>query len=519
MEVNSKETEAMTGSEQEKIDPKDVPWWTSSRLGLAVIGFFGFINVYALRVNMSVAIVCMVNGTALELLNPDNKTNVTDEIDSGCLSRKSGTAGNLKDGEFLWNKTTQGLVLGSFFWGYLVTQIPGGWVATRIGGKRVFGWTMFAAAILTLLTPIAAQTSYIFLIVIRILLGLATGVAFPAMHAIWGHWSPVMERSKLTSFTYAGAQIGNVITFPLAGMLCQYGFAGGWPSIFYVLGAGTIVWFIAWMLLVTDYPQDHKRISDIERRYILQGLKDSVQTHKKHKVPWVRMFTSLPVWAIVVSNTCSDWGNYTLLTGIPTYMNEVLKFDITSNGLYSALPYIGFWLGINVSGYLADLVRTRGILSTTWTRKLWDAFGKVIPAIMLIALGYLECTQSATAVGLLVLAVALTAPIFSGYTVNHVDIAPAYAGVLFGISNSVAALTGFVSPVVTGILTPDQTREQWLSVFYISAAIYIVGAIFYLLFASGELQEWARDKDSPEVEEMIDKDGVELVDMKRQVVA
>lgn len=65
----------------------------------------------------------------------------------------------------------------------------------------------------------------------------------------------------------------------------------------------------------------------------------------------------------------------------------------------------------------------------------------------------------------------------------------------------------------------QQTREQWLSVFYISAAIYIVGAIFYLLFASGELQDWARDKESPEVEEMLDKDGVELVDMKRQVNA
>lgn len=75
-----------------------VPWWTSSRLGLAVIGFFGFVNVYALRVNMSVAIVCMVNGTALELSNPDNKTNVTDEIDSGCLGLKSGTAANSKVG-------------------------------------------------------------------------------------------------------------------------------------------------------------------------------------------------------------------------------------------------------------------------------------------------------------------------------------------------------------------------------------------------------------------------------------
>lgn len=44
-----------------------VPWWTSSRLGLAILGFFGFINVYALRVNMSVAIVCMVNHTATSI--------------------------------------------------------------------------------------------------------------------------------------------------------------------------------------------------------------------------------------------------------------------------------------------------------------------------------------------------------------------------------------------------------------------------------------------------------------------
>lgn len=48
------------------------------------------------------------------------------------------------------------------------------------------------------------------------------------------------------------------------------------------------------------------------------------------KVPWLKIFTSLPVYAIIVANVCSDWGAYTLLTNIPTYINEVLKFDITS---------------------------------------------------------------------------------------------------------------------------------------------------------------------------------------------
>ena len=58
-----------------------VPFWFSARLGLAVMGFFGFIFVYAIRVNLSVAIVCMVNRTAIasieDSVNSLNASNVT----------------------------------------------------------------------------------------------------------------------------------------------------------------------------------------------------------------------------------------------------------------------------------------------------------------------------------------------------------------------------------------------------------------------------------------------------------
>ena len=38
----------------------------------------------------------------------------------------------------------------------------------------------------------------------------------------------------------------------------------------------------------------------------------------------------------------------------------------------------------------------------------------------------------------------------------------------------------------------DKTREQWQIVFYIAAAIYGIGAIFFTAFSTGEVQPWAR---------------------------
>jgi MFS transporter, ACS family, solute carrier family 17 (sodium-dependent inorganic phosphate cotransporter), other len=41
--------------------------------------------------------------------------------------------------EFGWSSTTQGLILSSFFVGYLTTQVLGGVLADRLGGKGVLG--------------------------------------------------------------------------------------------------------------------------------------------------------------------------------------------------------------------------------------------------------------------------------------------------------------------------------------------------------------------------------------------
>lgn len=77
----------------------------------------------------------------------------------------------------------QGVILSSFFWGYVVTHLPGGILSEKFGGKYSLGLGILSTAIFTLLTPIAVKWGdATALIIIRILMGLGEGTTFPALN-------------------------------------------------------------------------------------------------------------------------------------------------------------------------------------------------------------------------------------------------------------------------------------------------------------------------------------------------
>ncbi len=59
------------------------------------------------------------------------------------------------------------------------------------------------------------------------------------------------------------------------------------------------------------------------------------------------------------------------------------------------------------------------------------------------------------------------------------------------ISNTFATIPGILSPILTGHITKDNTKEEWNIIFWISALIYLLGAIMYGFLGSGETQSWA----------------------------
>jgi MFS family permease len=237
--------------------------WLSCQTVLALIAFFGFCNVYALRVNLSVALVAMVNDTT-----------------------KNGTW------KFYWREdsTIKGVILSSFFIGYIATQLIGGWLSQSFGGKRVYGYGILLTAILSLLSPLAVNYSVWLLVVLRIAEGMCEGVTFPAMHSLLGQWATPMDRSKLAGISYSGAFFGTVISILLSGLLCD---KLGWPSVFYFFGMVSVGWWFLWTYLVYDTPDAHPRISVKERKYIEQCLATTkvrcscsdLKTQKKYLVP------------------------------------------------------------------------------------------------------------------------------------------------------------------------------------------------------------------------------------------
>lgn len=56
-----------------------------------------------------------------------------------------------------WDKTTQGFILSAYFYGFVISQLPGGYIAGRFGGKRVVLVGMFLQGVTSLLIPVAAR--------------------------------------------------------------------------------------------------------------------------------------------------------------------------------------------------------------------------------------------------------------------------------------------------------------------------------------------------------------------------
>lgn len=309
---------------------------------------------YMLRVNFSIIIIKMTT------------SNTTSDL---------STASELlfNDDTFHWDKKAQGLLLSSYFYGYIFPNLLGGSLAEIYGGRKVIFAAMFLSAVITAISPFAAHDNFIYMFIMRLVLGILAGFFYPASHQVISKWAPPDEKGKFV-FALMGGVFGTVITWPLTGFLIEH---FGWRMGFHVPAAFAFIIAFLWLYFVHDSPESHPRISKVEKEMIESSIGCS-SINKKAFPPLQDVFKCPRFYSLMFLHFGGTFGLFFLLTAAPKFMSEVLQFKLTEAGILSSIPYLARLIFGFVFGSIGDLLKHKNILSTTSIRKIFCIFCKLI---------------------------------------------------------------------------------------------------------------------------------------------
>jgi MFS transporter, ACS family, solute carrier family 17 (sodium-dependent inorganic phosphate cotransporter), other len=375
-----------------------------------------------------------------------------------------------------YDASAKGLVLSSFFWGYLWLQLLGGWMADRFGGKNVLAAGVALWSVATFLTPLAASISFGALLAMRALLGAGEALNFPAVHSIAARWTIGSERARAISLHISGVAFGTMIALLISPAIV---IAFGWPSVFYISGALGLVWLVAWQLKAANGPEECRGVTSDELGLIMAERATEVEL--ADRIPWGPILREPAVWAITIAHLCNNFGFYIILLWFPSYLSRTFAVPMGRLGALSVIPWVVAFIVQNASGWLADGLRKRGMPMGT-VRKLLQGSAFTIGGLPLLVLPLAR--TPAIAVTLVTISIFGTALGGGGFFVNHFDIAPRYAGILMGISNTAATIPGIVGVAATGFIV--QATNSFSAVFYLTAGVYAVGGTCYIAMASGD---------------------------------
>ncbi|KAI4346899.1 hypothetical protein L6164_007762 [Bauhinia variegata] len=395
------------------------------------------------------------------------------------------------------NQSSKGAILSTFYYGYACSQVPGGWAAQKIGGRKVLLLSFLLWSLTCALVPLDPNR-VIVLVIARLLVGVAQGFIFPSIHTVLAQWVPPHERSRSVSLTTSGMYLGAALGMLLLPSLVKL---RGPQSVFVAEAALGVTWSLLWLKYASDPPRsEHPKAAASGFGESLLPIKGSQKMKvesgrlpgKTAKIPWKKIVTSLPVWAIVINNFTFHYALYVLMNWLPTYFELGLQLSLQEMGSSKMMPYLNMFIFSNIGGVVADYLITKRIMSVTKTRKFLNTIGFVVASLALIVIpifrtsgGAIFC--SSVALGFLALGRA-------GFAVNHMDIAPRYAGIVMGVSNTAGTLAGIVGVDLTGkLLEAAKTAnsdlsspESWRAVFTIPGLLCIFSSWIFLQFSTGE---------------------------------
>ncbi|KAK0403114.1 hypothetical protein QR680_016723 [Steinernema hermaphroditum] len=469
----------------------------SIRLRITLLLAFAKMCALAMRANLGMTIVCMVNSTTVESARDSSEEDTLSENPFGY------------NGSLEWDASLQGLMFSATSLGALLVLLPSGLLADRCIPKTIVFSALMASAAITYLSPLIAENSPYGFVASRFAVGVANGFMMPSLTSLAARWFVPDERSTLNAIFTLGHQLGGVLLGLSAPPLCSSHLLGGWPLVYYVYATVTVGWGVAWMVFGSNCAEESRLIGPEELKYIVQNM-DRERTDKKvftgqrieitfeiqALFPWRRALASPAVLAVLLVRV-----SLTAQQQIMTFYTASFARDGHSkplqNGLITSLPYFAQIVAkIPISG-LADFLKRRRVISHSVSVRIFQAASNFGSAFCFFGLGlFADNHRVALAAALLTLHGICGSLISPGMHTSALSIAPAYSGGLYALTMFVALIASSAAPGLVASVLQENSRSAWSLIFLVMAVINVVVAIFFAIFGSAEVEEWAKVTDS-----------------------
>jgi len=338
-----------------------------------------------------------------------------------------------------------GLILSSYYWGYILGQLSGGVASDRLSIRK-WSTLMFAGwCVLTALTGMCRTVGQF--AVVRGLFGVSEGWVANPINKLENNWLLPNERGWVYGATVGFGYVGLIVGLPLVGWLIGQ---WGWRAMFYGTGALTVLGVFVFWLLIYDYPEQHPWISQAEKNLLAEALtKDRVTFDPQKGTTRTLSFAegvhtlagSWVFWVICAVNLFTLCVGFTNLSWLPGYLVKERGYTIMKSSLTLTIPYLAAFIGSLLGGYLGDRTGQRSIVGL---------LGNLLTGPLMVALMW---TQDVTLTVVLMSAILfLNAAAFNALIVLIFDLFPAeVVGVAAGLCVGLfGGLGGVMGPLILG---------------------------------------------------------------------
>ena len=248
--------------------------------------------------------------------------------------------------EFNLTHTQVGLVFSAFAYPYLLFQVIGGWVSDRFGARRTLLFCGAIWGLATVFTGLAGGLAT--LLAARLVLGFGEGATFPAATSAMSRWVAKEKRGFAQGITHAASRVGNALAPALIVLVMTN---WGWRESFFICGALSLVWVVAWAFTFTEHPKDHPRITP-EELAVLPTPKPKISG-----LPWGKLFRRMTPVTIVYF--CYGWTLWLFLSWIPLYFLHNHHLQLQKSAIFASVVFFAGVIGDTLGGIVTDAIFKR----------------------------------------------------------------------------------------------------------------------------------------------------------------